>query len=403
MAKKPLPIALITGYLGAGKTTLLNRILSNPQGHKIAVIVNDIGEVNIDASLIEKKGAVTQMDNSLVPLQNGCICCTLSNDLIDQIEQLGNMDDFDYIIIEASGVCEPMPIAQNITMSQETAQMRGLDPICYLDNIVSVVDANRMATEFECGKDFAQKKHLFEDQEDVRALLIQQIEFANVVILNKVELVTEEEKENIKKVIFALAPDAKILEANFGEVDMKEIIDTQRFDFDRAYFSEGWVKAMDAYDQEQKGHHHHNHDHHHDHECEHTHHGHHHDHSCETEEYGIGTFVYYSRKPFRIDLLERAAGMWPASIIRTKGYCWFDHDPKTLYVFEQAGTQVALSPDGLWLAACGAQMQEQEFVQRPELKETWDEEYGDRENKIVFIGKDMDKEAIIQMMNDCLA
>ena len=407
LAKKPLPIALITGYLGAGKTTLLNRILSNPQGHKIAVIVNDIGEVNIDASLIEKKGAVTQMDNSLVPLQNGCICCTLSNDLIDQIDNLGKMDDFDYILIEASGVCEPQPIAENITMSQETAQMRGLDPVCYLDNIACVVDAKRMADEFECGTGFAENKEQYQQEEDIRALLIQQIEFANLVILNKAELVSDQEKENIKKVIVALNPNAKIVEATYGEVDMDELLDTGRFDFDKAYYGEGWVKAMDDYDKEQKEHHHHHHEHHehdHDHhEHDHHHHHHHHDHDHgETEEYGIGTFVYHSRDPFRIDLLEKVAGSWPASIIRTKGYCWFEHDPKTLYVFEQAGSQIALSPDGLWLAACGPQVQEKEFELRPEIKETWDEKYGDRENKIVFIGKDMDQQAIIQMMDDCL-
>lgn len=407
--KQPLPIALITGYLGAGKTTLLNNILEDPQGHKIAVIVNDIGEVNIDASLIEKKGAVTQMDNSLVPLQNGCICCTLSNDLIDQIENIGNMGDFDYILIEASGVCEPLPIAQNITMSQETAEMRGRDPLCFLDNIVCVVDANRMADEFDCGEGFEENREQYEEEEDIRSLLIQQIEFSNVVILNKSELVTDQQKENIKKVIKALCPDAKIIEATYGKVDMKELLDTKRFDFDRAYYNEGWVRAMADYDSQQKEEHHH-HEHEHEHEHDHHEHGHHHhhhhhdhDHSSETEEYGIGTFVYYSRKPVRMDLLERAANAWPASIIRTKGYLWFDQDPKTLYVFEQAGSQISVAPDGLWLAACGPRVQEREFANRPELKENWDEKYGDRENKIVFIGKDMDQEAIIQMMNDCLA
>lgn len=408
--KKSIPVALITGYLGAGKTTLLNELLKNPKGHKVAVIVNDIGEINIDASLIEKGGSVTQIDDSLVPLSNGCICCTLKNDLLDQIVSLSRMDKFDYIVIEASGICEPMPIAQNITMLSESAEQRGIPEICHLDNIISVVDAYRMAEEFECGVDFKEKREVYDQEEDIQSLLIQQIEFANITILNKAELVDENQKAQIKAVIKALCPDTKIIEANYGKVDVNELLDTDNFDFEKAYYSEGWVKALteDEHEHEEEHEHEHEHDHEEEHDYEHhhehEHHGHHHHHhhgEGEVLEYGIDTFVYSSKKPFSLDKLRAFTETWTSAIIRVKGYLWFEQDPSYLYVFEQAGKQIQVGRDSMWLAACEPQIQEREFKNHPEIKETWDEKYGDRENKIVFIGKNLDKEAIIESMDAC--
>ena len=378
-----LPVALITGYLGAGKTTLLNHILEDPKGHKVAVIVSDIGEVNIDAGLIEKGGTVQQVDDSLVPLSNGCICCTLKNDLIDQLVNLAKMDRFDYIIIEASGICEPIPIAQTITMMEETAATRGIPEVCHLDNLISVVDANRLAYEFDCGLDFVENKDQYEEEEDIRSLLIQQMEFANIIVLNKVELVKEEQKAQIKAMILALNPGAKIIEASYGKVDVNEMLDTHNFNFEDAYYNEGWVKAMqDEDDDDEHEHHHHD--------------------EGELLEYGIETFVYTSRKPFMMDALERYTQEWPDSIIRAKGYLWYNVDPNYLYVFEQAGNQVSTGRDSMWIAACEPEIQQREFERDPSLKDIWDEKYGDRENKIVFIGKDMDKQAIIDAMNACL-
>ncbi len=393
---KSLPIALITGYLGAGKTTLLNNILKNPQGHKVAVIVNDIGEVNIDAELIAKSGVVHAEDNSLVPLQNGCICCTLKTDLVDQIVELARMNQFDYILIEASGVCEPMPIAQTITSMQETTQQRGLPEICHLDNIISVVDAARLSDEFGCGDDFVENRAKYEENEDIQSLLIQQMEFANVIILNKSELVNDEQKQKIKAVILALNPNVKIIEASYGKVDIEELMDTYNFDFEQTYFNEGWVQAIHSHNHE------HEHEHHHEHEHEHHHH-HHHDHSQpEVLEYGIDTFVYQSRRPFLADKLDAACSTWPKNIIRAKGFLWISRDPQYVYVFEQAGRQFSATPESMWVAACEPAIQEREFKRDPSLLELWDETYGDRENKIVFIGQNLDKEAITQMMDDCL-
>ena len=382
---KSLPVALITGYLGAGKTTLLNELLKHPNGHKVAVIVNDIGEINIDASLIEKGGTVAQVDDSLVPLSNGCICCTLKNDLIDQIVSLAKMDKFDYIVIEASGICEPIPIAQTLTMMQESAETRGIPEVCHLDNIISVVDAYRLAQEFDCGVDFEENREKFEAEEDIQSLLIQQMEFANIVVLNKVELVDDQQKEQIKAVIHALCPDCKIIETNYGKVDPDQLLDTDNFDFEKAYYSEGWVKALSGEEQDH----------------DHDHHDHDHERLGEALEYGISTFVYASRKPFSLDKLKAYTATWPQGIIRVKGYLWFDEDPDYLYVFEQAGRQINTGRDSMWICACEPKIQERELSLHPELKDLWDEKYGDRENKIVFIGKDLDQQAIIDGMNAC--
>lgn len=402
MSKKIVPITLLTGYLGAGKTTLMNYILNNQEGYKVAVIVNDIGEVNIDADLIEKGGNVTQKDDNLVPLSNGCICCTLKTDLAEQIVSLATSDKFDYILIEASGVCEPLPIAQTICcFDGET-----YPEVARLDNIVTVVDALRMADEFGCGDNLL-KKDL--DEDDIENLLIQQIEFCNTVMLNKVDKVTPEQLAQVKDVVKALAPDAEIVETSFGKIDLAKVLNANVFDFEELSCSAGWVKALeDDFDEHEEHEHHHEHEeheHHHDHEhCHHHDHEHcHHDHDGgETEEYGISTFVYNRKAPFSQDKLFDLAQDWWSNVIRCKGMCWFSDDRSTAYLFEQAGKQITAQPVGRWIASAPKTQQKELLNGNPELQKTWDEEYGDRIIKLVFIGKGMDKQKIIDDLDACL-
>lgn len=410
---KIVPITLLTGYLGAGKTTLINHVLNNQEGYKVAVIVNDIGEVNIDAELIAKGGIVNEKDADLVPLSNGCICCTLKVDLMKQIVELIKTGKFDYILIEASGICEPIPIAQTLTVLSEQSEQYGLPKICRLDNVVTVVDAYRLATEFGCGDDLV-KENI--DEEDIENLLIQQIEFCNTIILNKVDELNADELGRVKAVIKALQPTAKLIETNYGKVEVKDIIDTHSFNFNVAAESAGWIQELqkDVEDNEEENEDEHEHDyeheeheHHHKEEHEHEeHHGHHHHHhhgEGEVEEYGIGTFVYYRRDPFdRQKLEEFLNNKFPKSVIRSKGIVWFSDENEASYVLEQAGKQIQASDAGLWVATAPEEEKQQIIRESPEILEDWDEKYGDRMVKLVFIGRNMDKEQIIKDLDSCL-
>ena len=405
MDKKETPVLLLTGYLGSGKTTLVNKILSNNKGIKFAVIVNDIGEVNIDADLIEKGGVVDQQDDSLVALQNGCICCTLKMDLVQQLSDIVKMHRFDYIVIEASGICEPAPIAQTICAYPQIYPDLAKDGRAVLDSIVTVVDARRMCDEFSAGNDLM-KKEL--DEDDIENLLIQQIEFCSFVLLNKADDVSPEELQKVRTIVRALQPKAEIIECNYGDVDFDRILDTKDFDFDKVATSASWIAAIENEGNDE----HHEHDeHHHDehHGEKHSHHHHHHHDHLENEEHGealeynIDTFVYYARRPFDLNFFDDfVARKWPKSIIRCKGLCYFDNEKDICYVFEQAGKQVTLRNAGQWYATM-PEFELREFLERnPRLKKDWEEPYGDRMQKLVFIGQNMDKAAIKAELDKCL-
>ena len=407
MENKITPITLLTGYLGAGKTTLMNHVLSNQEGYKVAVIVNDIGEVNIDAKLIADGGFIQEKDNGkVVPLSNGCICCTLKEDLMQQIVDILKTKKFDYIMIEASGICEPLPIAQTITVLASSLEQYGLPKMCRLDNVVTVVDAMRLATEFGCGEDLVKEDI---DEEDIENLIIEQIEFCNVIVLNKVDDITKEQLNTVKAVIKKLQPNAKIIETNYSKVEVKEIMDTNNFDFEKITSSAGWIQEMEKdEDEEEYEEHHHDHDdehheheeHNHEHHHEHEHH-HHHDHEeGEAEEYGISTFVYTSRKPFDVAKFEKYINeSFPKTVIRCKGLVWFKSDYDMSYLFEQAGKQFKISETGYWLASAPKEDLEQIVKNDPEALKDWDDEVGDRMVKLVFIGRKMDKEQIIKDLN----
>ncbi len=413
--KKDIPVLLLTGYLGSGKTTVVNKILNNRKGIKFAVIVNDIGEVNIDADLIEKGGVVGQKDDSLVALQNGCICCTLKMDLIQQLHEIIVMQKFDYIVIEASGICEPEPIAQTICSFPDMAWQLTKDGIPILDCIVTVVDALRMQSEFGCGDDLM-KKNLAED--DLESLVIQQIEFCNIILLNKASEVTPEELARVKSIIRALQPTAEIITCDYGDVDFDKILNTKMFDFDQVATSAAWIKGVegaveeeehhhhddDDDDEDEHEHHHHHHDHDDDDEEDGHHHHHHHDHEGgEVEEYGIGTFVYYRREPFNMARFDEfVARKMPKNVIRVKGICYFKNEMDNCYIFEQAGKQVQLRDAGLWFATMPANELAMMMDREPTLRRDWDDTYGDRMQKLVFIGQHLDKDALVKDLDACL-
>ena len=405
MEKKDVPVLLLTGYLGSGKTTLVNHILTNRKGIRFAVIVNDLGEVNIDASLIQKGGVVDQKDDSLVALQNGCICCTLKTDLIDQIFELMKSEKFDYIVIEASGICEPEPIAQTVCSIPTFGEAYRKYGICRLDCIVTVVDALRFQSEFACG-DSLTKADIAED--DIENLIIQQVEFCNKILLNKASEVTPEELGRIRQIIKTIQPGAEIIECDYANIDLDQILNTRMFDFEKVATSAGWIRGIEGPVEEEEHHHHHDHEDehehhhdHHDHECGHHHH-HHHD-EGEAEEYGISTFVYYRRRAFDINKFDYfVAKHWPKSVIRAKGVCYFSDNRDMSYLFEQAGKQKSIKESGLWYATAPADELAEMMKQEPGLVRDWDPEYGDRMQKIVFIGQKMDKEQIIKLLDDCL-
>ena len=401
-AKKEVPVLLLTGYLGSGKTTLLNKILANEKGIKFAVIVNDIGEVNIDAALIEKGGVVGQKDDSLVSLQNGCICCTLKMDLVEQLKEIVDMKRFDYIVIEASGICEPAPIAQTICSIPSLGPQYIENGILRLDSIVTVVDALRMKDEFSNGSDLMKKNM---DEEDLASLVIQQIEFCNIILLNKAAEVEPKELEHLKQIIRAIQPKAEIFECNYGDVDLNLIVNTKKFDWETVSTSAGWIQEIESErneeheeDDEEEAHEHHHHHHHHDHDHEHE--------GGEVEEYGIGTFVYYRRKPFDLGLFDDfVARKWPRDVVRAKGICYFDDERDMCYVFEQAGKQKTVKQAGQWLATMPKDELAQVLMNNPQLQKEWDQELGDRMIKIVFIGQHIkeQKDAIIAELDKCLA
>lgn len=430
----PMPVLLLTGYLGSGKTTLLNRILNNRRGIRFAVIVNDIGEVNIDADLIAKGGVVDTTGDSLVPLQNGCICCTLKTDLARQIADLAGAGKFDYIVIEASGICEPEPIAQTICALPQMGEEFNTGREVRLDCITTVVDALRLRDEFASGDDLTRDNI---DEEDIESLVIQQMEFCNIILLNKISEVTPDEAKHIRAVVRAIQPKAKIMECDFCDVPLDDLLNTGLFDFEQVATSATWVQELekpteDLDDDDDHDHHDHDHDHEHDHHHEHEHehehehhhdhdddddddddddyghdHGHHHHHhhhdEGEAEEYGIGTFVYYARKPFSLNRFDYfCAKHWPESVIRAKGVCYFAENPDMSYLFEQAGKQKRLMEAGRWYATAPKEDLEVLLARDPGMMKDWDEVYGDRMEKIVFIGRNMDKGAIIAALDGCL-
>lgn len=450
MTNKEIPVLLLTGYLGSGKTTLLNRILNNRRGIRFAVIVNDIGEVNIDADLIQRGGIVDTKDDSLVALQNGCICCTLKMDLVKQLADIAGMKKFDYIVIEASGICEPAPIAQTIYSIPQLGPKFMSDCMPRLDCICTVVDALRLKDEFKCGGDLLRNNL---DEEDIENLVIQQIEFCNIVLLNKASMVSRQELDRIHQIVRALQPKAEIIECDYGDVDLDKLVGTGMFDFDAVATSATWINEIegegshdddddeeehehhhhdddddehehhhhdDDDDDDEHEHHHHDHDddddehehHHHDHdddddEHEH-HHGHHHHHhhhhdEGEAEEYGIGTYVYKARRPLDMNLFDYFVGYnWPKGVIRAKGICYFKSEPENCYLFEQAGKQVSISNAGKWYATMPEAQLRRLLEVDATLRRDWDEYYGDRQQKLVFIGQHLDKAAIKAALDDCL-
>ncbi len=409
-----LPVLLLTGYLGSGKTTLLNRILNNRRGIRFAVIVNDIGEVNIDAELIQKGGVVgAQGEGDLVALQNGCICCTLKMDLVKQLMEIANSRKFDYIVIEASGICEPEPIARTIAMIPQMVGERHDGPIPVLDCITTVVDALRMSSEFGCGDRLSRPGI---GEEDIENLVISQIEFCNIILLNKISEVTKHDAEHIRRIVRALQPHAEIIGCDWADVDLDLLLNTHKFNYDSVATSAAWIAELErpATDEEEEEAHHEHHEHHHhehdDHdehdEHEHHHHHHHHDHDHEegeAEEYGIGTFVYYRRKPFDLNKFDYFVGkQWPASVIRAKGVVYFDVNSDMSYLFEQAGVQKKVTEAGRWFATAPEEELKEMMENDPSIARDWDPEYGDRMVKLVFIGQQMDREAITAALDACL-
>lgn len=430
-AKPQIPVLLLTGYLGSGKTTLLNRILTNEKGYRFAVIVNDLGEVNIDADLIQKGGVVGADKNSgdLVALQNGCICCSLQTDLIKQLVELTASGRFDYIVIEASGICDPAPIARTIAMIPRMDPAYTEQGVPVLDSIVTVVDALRLYSEFDNGGDLLKARDASEEEKEgnLTALVVDQIEFCNVIILNKISEVSPEQARHLRDIVRAIQPKARILESDYCDIPLEDILGTGVFDFEDVATSAAWVQGVEGPapeeddDEDEHEHHHHHHDddehehehqhhdhEHHDHEHGHHHHHDHHDHEHgghdHAAEYGITTFVYYRRRPFDLNKFDYLAGdHWPKGIIRAKGVVYFDSNRDMSYLFEQAGVQKNLRESGYWCATAPADELAEMMRTDPNLRRDWDDVYGDRMIKLVIIGQNIDQKAITEALDDCLA
>lgn len=370
------PITLLCGYLGAGKTTLLNKVLTNQNGYKVAVIVNDIGEVNVDATLIAKDGNITDTSD-IVPLTNGCICCTLKSQMAKNIEKLIKSGKYDYIMIEASGVCEPMPIAQELELVKNGK----------LDNVVGVVDAARLVDEFAAGEKLLNKDEM--EEEDIESLLVQQIEFCSTLVINKKDLVSEEELAKVRKVVQALHPGVRLIETEHGNVEVKEILGTSSFNFEKVYASAGWCRALEEEEENEEDDDHDEDEHHHVHKEE----------GSDEDEYGIATFIYNRKGPFNRNLLRKFIKTWPENIIRCKGICWFSDEKSTAYLFETSGRQLYCSPYGKWVASAPKAERDQMLAQDPQLRAEWDPEVGDRIIKLCIIGRNMDKRAISEALD----
>lgn len=375
MGIKQIPITILTGYLGAGKTTVVNHILHNQSGMRVAVITNDMGEINIDASLIERGNAVSRSDESLVALSNGCICCTLRADLIQQVALLVKANRFDYILVEASGICEPLPIAQTLTLLDGSIENGRLPKICRLDTIATIIDAYRLVSEFMGGETLLHADEL--DDEDISRLLVEQIEFCNVIILNKTDLINTEQLQDLKKILHTLQPAAKIVETSFGKVAPEAIMNAHRFNFQEACVSPGWIQALaKAKDGEKEG---------------------------EEEEYGINSFVYQRRQPFNQKKLNRWIESWPENVVRCKGVVWFSEQSDMSFLFEQAGKSISITPFGRWLAEATKLEQEEAMAKNPSIQKEWDPECGDRMTVLVFIGLHLNKEEISASLDACLS
>lgn len=372
--EKKLPVTVLSGYLGAGKTTILNHILNNREGMKVAVIVNDLSEVNIDADLIQDIGGLSRTDEKLVEMSNGCICCTLREDLLREVERLAKEQRFDYILIESTGVGEPVPVAQTFSYIDEE-QGIDLTQYCKLDCMVTVVDAYRFWSDFSSGETLLDRKQAVaeDDVREVVDLLIDQIEFCDVLILNKCDLIDENELEELETVLRSLQPRAKFIRSNRGQVDPAEIMNTGLFDFLEASQSAGWIQEM------MKDHH-----------------------TPETEEYGISSFVYERTRPFHPERLMSWMSEWPEEIVRAKGIVWLATRNDMAQSISQAGPSIQFGPAGKWAAALSEAELKEVLLEDSSVAESWNEQYGDRVNKIVFIGLDLDRLVICSELDQCL-